>query len=447
MNYTSQYQTKITELSNLDQLLLDKNNRWIQLSSILPWDKLVSVVATKYNLNSGATGINPRVLIGALIIKHKYNMTDEETIENIRENPYLQYFLGFNNFQTNKIFSPSLFVEIRKKIGKDEFQKLNKLLIKTTHPNQDSTITHKGELKIDATVADQDIRYPNDLSLLNEARLKTENIIDLLFDKYRNLYKVKPRTYRKKANEIYLKEAKKKKKNTVELRKALRILLNCVKRNLGHINKILDKTNHKLDYQYLRQLWIITELYNQQWDMFINKRNSCKDRIVSISQAHVRPIVRGKQGAMVEFGSKLGLSLFDGYLSADTINWDAYNESNDLIKQANNYKILLGYYPKIIMADKIYWTNENRTWCSKNNIKLTATAKGRPVQKTEYQKRKEKKEYAKRNHIEGKIGKAKQVYNLNQIKAKLKNTSESWIGAILFVMNVFNFASIMSSYS
>ena len=53
----------------------------------------------------------------------------------------------------------------------------------------------------------------------------------------------------------------------------------------------------------------------------------------------------------------------------------------------------------------------------------------------------------KRNHIEGKIGKAKQVYNLNQIKAKLKNTSESWIGAILFVMNVFNFASIMSSYS
>ncbi len=447
INYDSQYQTKIAEFSNLYQLKLNENNRWIQLGSVLPWDMLVSLLSEKYNFSNGSKGVNPRVIIGALIVKHKLTLTDEETIEIIRENPYIQFFLGFTEFVSEPIFSPSLFVDIRKRLGKETFTKFNELLIKSTHPHQDKSITHKGELKIDATVADQQIRYPNDLSLLNEARLKTETIIDQLFELSRDESSVKPRTYRRKANDIYLKEAKKKKKQKKDIRKALRFLLNCVKRNLGHIHIMLDKnegSEFPLEYKYLRQLWIIQTLWDQQWDMFINHTNTCKHRIVSLSQPHVRPIVRGKQGKMVEFGSKLGLSLFEGYFTADTLSWDAYNEQSDLITQAGNYKRLLGYYPELILADKIYWTNKNRKWCKENGIRLTATPKGRPVKKTAHQKRKEKKEFARRNHVEGKIGNAKQVYNLNQIKAKLKNTSEAWIGATLFVMNIANFASILN---
>ena len=447
IKYESQYQTKITEFSNLYQLKLNENNRWIQLGSVLPWDKLVSLLSEKYAFTKGSKGINPRVIIGALIVKHKLVLTDEETIEIIRENPYVQFFLGFTQFKSEPIFSPSLFIDIRKRLGKDIFEKFNALLIKSTHPPKDKAVTHKGELKIDATVADQEIRYPNDLSLLNEARLKTEKIIDLLFELTRSNDSVKPRTYRRKANEVYLKEAKKKKKQKKDIRKALRYLLNCVKRNAGHINRMLDEheqTEFPLEYKYQRQLWIIQTLWEQQWEMFITHSNTCKHRITSISQPHVRPIVRGKQGAMVEFGSKLGLSLFEGYFTADTLSWDAYNEESDLITQAGNYKKILGYYPELILADKIYWTNKNRKWCKENGIRLTATPKGKPVEKTVHQKRKEKKEFARRNHIEGKIGNAKQAYNLNQIKAKLKNTSESWIGATLFVMNIANFASILN---
>jgi len=411
----------------------------------LPWDKLVLLLSEKYDFSKGSKGVNPRVIIGALIVKHKLTLTDDETIELISENPYIQFFLGFTQFKSEPIFSPSLFVDIRKRLGKEIFTKFNELLIKSTHPLADKSITHKGDLKIDATVADQEIRYPNDLSLLNEARLKTEKIIDQLFELARDEKSVKPKTYRRKANDIYLKEAKKKQKK--DIRKALRFSLNCVKRNLGHINKMLDKYENKdfpLEYKYLRQLWIIQTLWDQQWEMFITHTNTCKHRIVSLSQPHVRPIVRGKQGKMVEFGSKLGLSLFEEYFTADTLSWDAYNEQSDLIIQAGNYKRLLGYYPELILADKIYWTNKNRKWCKENGIRLTATPKGRPVEKTAHQKRKEKKEFARRNHVEGKIGNAKQAYNLNQIKAKLKNTSESWIGATLFVMNIMNFANILN---
>ena len=92
--------------------------------------------------------------------------------------------------------------------------------------------------------------------------------------------------------------------------------------------------------------------------------------------------------------------------------------------------------------DKIYTTNQNRKWCKDRKIRLSATPKGRPTKLSAYQKAKRKKEFARRNHIEGKIGQSKQGYKLNQIKAKLKSTSESWIGMTLFVANVVKFAEL-----
>lgn len=446
INYTSQFQTKIDEFSSLYLLKLDPDNRWIQLASILPWDKMVAEWFKQYSYFRGARGINPRFLIGAMIIKHKMNLTDEQTLLIISENPYMQFFLGLEVFNPKVLFSASLFVEIRKKLGADSFDTFSDMIIGLSQLGENKEhLTHHGELTIDATVADQQIRYPNDLGLINEAREKTEVIIDILFDKLRDKIAVKPRTYRKAAHKIYLSQAKKKKKNKRELRKALRNGLNCVKRNIGHIHKMLDMIQDgefPLERKHQKQLWVIQTLWDQQWEMFITHTNRCDHRIVSISQPHVRPIVRGKQAAMVEFGSKLGLSLFNGYLKADHISWDAYHESQDLPQQAENYKTLLGYYPEIILADKIYGTNTNRVWCKDKGIRLTATPKGKPKKKTAYQKRKERKEYGRRNRIEGRIGNAKQAYNLNQIKAKLKTTSETWIGATIFVMNLSNFAII-----
>jgi len=192
----------------------------------------------------------------------------------------------------------------------------------------------------------------------------------------------------------------------------------------------------------MRQFWIIQTINEQQRKMYREKTNRCDDRIVSISQPHVRPIVRGKQGKKVEFGSKLGLSLANGFVKADTLSWDAYNESKDLVMQAEAYKSLYGYYPELILADKIYATNVNRSWCKENGIRLSATPKGRPKKQSAYQKSKRKKEYGRRNQIEGKIGQTKQGYRLNQIKAKLKNTAEAWIGATIFVANLVKFAEL-----
>lgn len=450
IKYTSQYQTKITEFNNLYSLELDQSNRWIQLGFHLPWDALVKIYISKFSDNKGTPSTNPRWIIGSLIIKHILTLSDEETLQIISENPYMQFFLDCNSFNPEFLFSPTIFVDIRKRLGNDVFNQFSDELIKICFPEKisnDQSSKNKGEMKIDATVADQYIRYPNDLGLLNEARVKTENIIDCLFEELKGKLKVKPRTYRKVAHKKYMSEAKKRQKNKKTLRMTIRYLLNCLDRNIRSINMMLDlleenQLEFKLEYRNMREFRIIQTLNEQQRKMYQEKTNRCDDRIVSISQPHVRPIVRGKQGKKVEFGSKLGLSLANGFVKGDTLSWDAYNESVDLKIQAQAYKTLYGYYPELILADKIYTTNENRTWCKENNIRLSATPKGKPPKLSAYQKSKRKKEYGRRNQIEGKIGQAKQGYGLNQIKAKLKNTSETWIGLTLFVANIMKFAEL-----
>jgi hypothetical protein len=179
----------------------------------------------------------------------------------------------------------------------------------------------------------------------------------------------------------------------------------------------------------------------QQREMYDKRINTAKNRIVSIHQPHVRPIKRGKQNSETEFGSKLGVSLDNGFARIDTLSWDAYNESDDLINSVKSYFQLHGHYPELVQVDKIYHTKKNRKWLADNNIRITATPLGRKPKKelTSYQKRKKKQEATERNHIEGKFGQGKNGYNLNKIRAKLSETSESWVSCIFFIINLLNF--------
>ena len=244
---------------------------------------------------------------------------------------------------------------------------------------------------------------------------------------------VKPRTYRRTLNGAYLDYSKKKKKSKAIHRKMTRKLLESVNRNINHIDRMLDEFEKRgdrfsLSHTEQRLLWIIRTAFEQQKQMYDTDSHSCTDRIVSIYQPHVRPIPRGKIKSQIEFGAKLGVSLDDGFARINTFSWDAYHEAGDLIKQVDAFKELHGHYPKLVQVDKIYATQENRRWLKERGIRITAPPLGRRPAKTAqtyYQKRKARKEAAERNHIEGKFGQGKNGYNLNEIRARLRSTSES----------------------
>lgn len=171
-----------------------------------------------------------------------------------------------------------------------------------------------------------DIEYPTDLKLLNAAREKLEAMIDTLHRPFVG-HERKPRSYRKKARKQYLGVSKQRRPGIETVRKGVRQQLRYVQRNLKHVTALAGRNGLKsLSHRQCRNLLVIQELYRQQKEMFESNSARIEGRIVSISQPHVRPIVRGKINAPVEFGAKLSVSLGAGYAFLDHLSWRPHHE-------------------------------------------------------------------------------------------------------------------------
>ncbi|RLJ17275.1 IS5 family transposase [bacterium endosymbiont of Escarpia laminata] len=483
IRYCSQKQLSLAEFDWPFQVALDEHNRWVKMSECIPWDELAEGYYQGLSTKQGRPAKDARLVIGAVIIKHKLCLSDQETVAQIQENPYLQYFVGLPGYQMEAPFSPSLFVEIRKRMGQEVFEVFHGAIIDSLEsvkskrksnaqnlpqsgtversqeqddnndlPSDSRSTTgepkvkYQGKLILDATVAPQAIRYPTDLSLLNEACEFSEQIIDKLYPKT-GLNK-KPRTYRQKARKAFVAIVKQRRLTARVRHRGIKQQLQYLRRNLGHIERLLEHwpigTRLPLPRWLLYRYWVIQHVYEQQWEMYCNKSRRCDNRIVSISQPYVRPIIRGKQNKAVEFGSKLSVSLTDeGIAQVDYLRWDAFHEGGDLKSQVEAYHTRYGYYPEVILGDPVYGTRENRRYLKQHGIRFAGKPLGRPKKVTEANreelkqlKAQRREEYLQRIPIEGKFGQGKNGYRLNYIRAKRADTSEAWINSIFLVMNL-----------
>jgi hypothetical protein len=450
--YVSPNQLTLAGFETPFERSLNPTNRWVILAHLIPWDEICSLYLKEVKLsNTGRPPLSPRVVIGSMIIKHLCNLDDREAVDQISENIYMQYFLGYSSFTNEAPFDASLFVDFRKRLGMENVNAINEKIValktsfeerkaKTTVPscedqseNKDPEDDNKGRIIFDATACPQDIAYPTDLDLLSDSREKAEELIDLLYDPA--LHKRKPRTYRKVARKRYLKTAQKKNKSRKDIRKAVGSQLRFLSRDIRSINKLLDAYDRipfePKDYKYFL---VINTLCEQQKQMFDQQSHSIEHRIVSIHQPHVRPIVRGKSQAKVEFGAKIHVSLINGISFLDELSWDAFNEGSHMMDYVERYRKRFGFYPREVLADQIYCTRANRASLKEKGIKLLAKPLGRPSAVSIHLSPGE------RNPIEGKFGQAKTGYGLNRIKARLKETSETWIASIILVLNLVKLA-------
>lgn len=451
---------------------LRPNNRWIRLAHSIPWDDVVSIYDRQFTSTEGRPPLSGRIIIGALIIKHLESFTDRATIDHIAENMYMQYFLGYTSFSIEAPFTAPLFVAIRKRLSLELVGQINELVARhglQAHTNPDDPSDNipssnqpsgpdsttdvatsdiapvklvspepapKGRLLMDATVAPQHITFPTDLKLLDAARRKTEQLIDVLFDSALH-GKAKPRSYRRQARKAFLNTAKKKQKRAKVIYKANGQQLRFLRRNIAHIEKLLKGyATSPLDKHHAKYLETIRQIYEQQSQMHRTRTHRVDERIVNLHQPHVRPIVRGKEKAKVEFGSKLQVSLVDGYMFIDKLSWDAFNEGGSLPDSVAQYRRRFGHYPAEVLADQIYCTRENRRWLKERGIVLKAKPLGRPPAGAVANH----VSPGERNPVEGKFGQGKLGYGLDCIKAKLKDTSESWIACIALVLNLVKLA-------
>ena len=191
--------------------------------------------------------------LGALIIQKKYNYSDRELIEQLTENPYYQYFIGLPGFQEEPPFDASTLVLFRKRLDEQILMEANNYMISAATDKKDTDNkdddqnppsgtgssgsekqsgekenepVNSGTVILDASCAPVNVRFPQDVSLLNEAREKLEAVIFRICDD-NGIYR--PRTYKKRARKDYLAFAK----SSI----GYRILEENVSTNLDKINR------------------------------------------------------------------------------------------------------------------------------------------------------------------------------------------------------------------
>lgn len=448
------HQFKLSDFNQPIGLKMNPENRWVKKAATIPWNEIEEKYAALVPGQKGMPAKPLRTALGSLIIQKQYEYSDRELVEQIRENPYYQFFIGLPGYQDEEPFVPSLLVEFRKRLTDDILGDINEMIIayntsddvppageSGSGESDDAPTENKGTLILDATCAPQQISFPQDINLLNEARENMESLIDDICFRF---HYYKPRMYRKNARKDYLSLAKCKKRTAKKIRKAIKKQLQYVNRDLGYVDTFLAQDDVFLKPKQAERLAVIRELVEQQQYMYDNKVHSVKDRIVSISQPYIRPIVRGKAKSPVEFGAKLDMSIDEkGLARLEKLSFDAYNECDVLIDALERYRSRTGRYPERVLVDQIYRNRKNRAYCKANGIRMSGPALGRPKQMTSDEKKQSYTDNTDRIEVERGFSLAKRCYGLGLLHTKLDITTRSSIVLSIIAMNVNRLTGII----
>ena len=418
---------------------LDPENDWVKLAALVPWEIAEERYAARF-VNNGHPAHPARMALGALLIQRRLKCSDQWLVKHIGENPYLQYFIGMKEYGPCP-FGASTLVAFRKRFSEEDLAAILEASVpKAETGKQDDSDDgndppNSGTLILDATCCPADIAYPQDIDLLNQVREKAEKTVDELC---KAAGQKKPRMYRKRARKDYLRLSKSKKRSGKAIRSAIRKQLQYIRRDIRYIAELVQK-GAKLSSKQADRLNIMTTVYEQQRLMFESGTHSIPRRIVSLAQPWVRPIVRGKAHANTEFGSKLHISLVDGYARIERLDFEPFNESEDLWRAVARYRERYGCYPERILADKIYRSRQTLAFCKEHGIRLSGPALGKPPKAPGLSRQAKKLEYqdnCDRNAVEGVFGTVKTAYGLDCVMARLQETAVCVIGVALLLSNL-----------
>lgn len=408
-----------------------KNSFWGKLYETIPWEKLTKLLPIKKSSPGPAPYFDNQGMIAAMFLKHQMGVSDEKLIDHINHNVSLQLFCNMRLGNLELIRDTGIISRIRGYLG--EYMDLNQFQTNLIEEWRED-ITHPHLSKMDAVCFESYVRFPTDVKLLWEC---CQWVYEKeLFSKRKLLRiplgKEKERfdTQQKK----YLTYAKLKRKGYKKSRRRIKSLLNLLERGLIALQQLLNNFfRGNLEDEFYARLKTIKTVLVQQKYLFINKVNKVKNRIVSIYKPYIRPIKRGKENKPTEFGAKVHMLQADGVCIIEHLSFEAFNECKRLKISTVKHKSLLGSCHQV-SADKIYATNENRRFCSKQNIFAGFIPKGRPPKK-EVKQLKAALNKDRSTRLEGAFGNQKNHYGLAKVKARKQATEIIWIYFGVFTAN------------
>ncbi len=392
-----------------------------KIYTTIPWDDMIKHFRLKAYKKGPARIFNPRGMLALMLLKSHVGCSDRKLIEHINGNINFQLFCDIF-LEGKRITNFKIVSDIRTYLSdRLDIKEMQKILAHHWKPYMEQSYI----MLTDATCYETAMRYPTNVKLLWES-------VDWCYGQMRLTCKFlqirTPRTKYLKQRERYGNYSRKRRKSKKQRRVLTRSLLHLLGKLLALLETIeADHTESvQMSKRYYKQIKIITKVLGQQQEIF-ETGESVPDRIVSLSKAYIRPIVRGKEVKPVEFGAKVNMVQFDGINFIEHISFSAFHEGIRLPQSIRYSRELVGKISHV-SGDDIYATNKNRTYCAKENIIHGFKRKGRAGKYENQRKILQlmlRKERATR--MEGSFGTEKEHYGLKKIRAMTQKNEELWI--------------------
>jgi hypothetical protein len=377
--------------------------------------------------------------IALQILKSYYRCSDAMLIEQLNGNWQMQMFCGILLKKGEQIKDKDIVGRWRSFLSKKlDMDKLQMGCVQHWKPFMQHT--HTGFC--DATVYESYIEYPTDAKLLWRG---CSDVYQMIKNMRKELKLRHTRINHEKRKTKYLSFAKSRKKSRKQGKNTCKWLLKYLLGLLDQLNDLLERYKAVLSGSQRNRLDTIIKVQRQQWELHYGKQATVPDRIVSLHKPYVRPIVRGKEVKPVEFGAKVNMLLVDGISFIEHLSYDNFNEGTRLQSTIHMQQRYFGACHQM-GADAIYATNENRRYCTKNNIATSFIAKGNEG-KLKEQKSQMRSILGKIRStvLEGSFGNEKNHYQLNKIKAKTEGNEKVWIFFSLLTCNAKQIAKRMQA--
>ena len=381
-------QDKTPQLSIFDTPLerfINLKHELCILSLQIDWDSIEKEFSVYFS-EIGRPSVPIRRMVGLLLLKHIYNLSDEAIVDRWIENPYWQYFSGEKVFQTQKPFDPTEFIHFRNRIGKEGAEKLLKVSVQLFGKE-----AQEKEVLIDSTVQEKNITYPTDAK-------QHKRIIEKVNKIAKQEEIILRQTYTRTLKQLMIDQRF---HNHPRRRKKAKAALRKIKTIAGRQVRDIQRQFSPSQQQKYKELFIII-------NKILAQQKGDKNKIYSIHEPEVSCIAKGKEAKKFEFGNKSGIVLTKttkivvGAIAFENNPYDGHT----LEEHLEQTEYLTGTRPKMGIVDRGYRGKKiiNGTEIISPSVPKKGTS--------QYEKRKARKRFRARAGIEPVIGHIKHDHRM-----------------------------------
>ena len=328
--------------ARLSELLNPEHPLYV-LAERVDWSQFDVAIDACYADEIGRPGVNTRLMVGLLYLKHAFDESDESVVARWVENPYWQFFCGLCYMQHELPIDPSSLSRWRKRVGAERLEKLLEATIRTALTMKAMRPQELAKVNVDTTVQEKAIAFPTDARLYHKMRMALVRRAQSLGIRLRQNYRFKGKQLlAKQGRYAHARQMKRAAKMTRGLKTILGRVLRDIQRKAPSIQgRIADEP--------LRELVVLAE-------RLLAQTRTSKNKIYSVHAPEVECLAKGKAHKRYEFGCKASVaatSKSNWIVGAHALHGNPY-DGHTLEDAIGQVERLTGHSPQDVMVDQGY---------------------------------------------------------------------------------------------